>query len=705
MKLEDLEAKLGISSDLSDEERLALVKDLQANLPSLKNNLVKLETQTQANLVKQAIKKIQENLENRFNELSGFIENKASKVVNGKDGLQGPKGEQGNRGLDGAPGIQGPKGDQGKDGQDGEQGVGVADARVDFDGSLIITLTDGTEINAGEVLPLDTTEKLKVYFNNPAVSGSSLPDQAGNSGKYLTTDGTNASWGSISGSSGGTVTSVAVSGGTTGLTTSGGPVTSSGTITLAGTLAVANGGTGATTAGAALTALGAYAASNPSGYTSNTGTVTSVSGTGTVNGLSLSGTVTTTGNLTLGGTLDLSSPPAIGGTTAAAGTFTTLTATGQTSLGGAAGSESLRVAAGATNGSYSQVTGTASYVEFRTLGTNANNSMYLVSRGTGTINFYTNNSTSNEQFRVSPTTSAVNYVQVTGATTASKVVAISAQGSDTDVTLDVIPKGAGTVRTSGTGVRLVGATSGYVGLKGAAVAGSTTYTLPAADGTNGQVLATNGSATLSWATASGGGALAKQTDVFTTGTAATYTAPANTQWVKITVVGAGANGAGTTVSRATGGGAGGVAYKWFAMTAGQTLTYSVGAAGASGGASSVSSGTATITTITANGGGSATTTAYAAGYTLGPAGGTATGGDINIQGGSGGGSGGSSTTSATNTSGKGGDCPGWGIGGASVGNAIVVGNNGVGYGAGGSGGQGTSTAGNGTGGIIIFEAY
>jgi hypothetical protein len=40
---------------------------------------------------------------------------------------------------------------------------------------------------------------------------------------------------------------VAVSGGTTGLTTSGGPITSSGTITLAGTLAVANGGTGVTT--------------------------------------------------------------------------------------------------------------------------------------------------------------------------------------------------------------------------------------------------------------------------------------------------------------------------------------------------------------------------------------------------------------------------------------------------------------------------
>ena len=49
-----------------------------------------------------------------------------------------------------------------------------------------------------------------------------------------------------------------------------------------GTLPVANGGTGATTEGAALTSLGAYPASNPSGYTSNTGTVTSVTGTSPV---------------------------------------------------------------------------------------------------------------------------------------------------------------------------------------------------------------------------------------------------------------------------------------------------------------------------------------------------------------------------------------------------------------------------------------
>ena len=71
------------------------------------------------------------------------------------------------------------------------------------------------------------------------------------------------------------------------------------------TVAIANGGTGATSAAAALTNLGAYPSSNPNGYTSNTGTVTSVGGTGTVSGLTLTGTVTTSGNLTLGGNLTI----------------------------------------------------------------------------------------------------------------------------------------------------------------------------------------------------------------------------------------------------------------------------------------------------------------------------------------------------------------------------------------------------------------
>lgn len=69
------------------------------------------------------------------------------------------------------------------------------------------------------------------------------------------------------------------------------------------------------------------AAGVPSWATPTTGTVTSVGGTGTVSGITLSGTVTSSGNLTLGGALDLSSPPVIGGTTPAAITGTTVTAT------------------------------------------------------------------------------------------------------------------------------------------------------------------------------------------------------------------------------------------------------------------------------------------------------------------------------------------------------------------------------------------
>jgi hypothetical protein len=77
--------------------------------------------------------------------------------------------------------------------------------------------------------------------------GNILPSYSGNAGKVLAVNvgATDTEWIAAGGT--GTVTSVAVSGGTTGLTTSGGPITGAGTITLAGTLAVANGGTGVTT--------------------------------------------------------------------------------------------------------------------------------------------------------------------------------------------------------------------------------------------------------------------------------------------------------------------------------------------------------------------------------------------------------------------------------------------------------------------------
>ena len=69
----------------------------------------------------------------------------------------------------------------------------------------------------------------------------------------------------------------------------------------------------------------AYSDSNPSGFTTNTGTVTSVSGTGSYGGLSLSGTVTSSGSITLGGTPTGTWPISVSGNAATATSATSAT--------------------------------------------------------------------------------------------------------------------------------------------------------------------------------------------------------------------------------------------------------------------------------------------------------------------------------------------------------------------------------------------
>ena len=264
-------------------------------------------------------------------------------------------------------------------------------------GTMSTQSADAVTITGG------TANGLTIGASNPAAgifttlrfnSTLSANGSTGTAGQVLTSNGGSApTWQSVAGV--GTVTSVDGSGGTTGLTLTGGPITASGTLTLGGTLIVGNGGTGATTltgyvigngtsamtasatipttdlsgtisnaqlANSAITINGtstslggsisvgtvtsvtgtapvvssggatpaiSMAAANTTtdGYLTSTdwntfngkgsGTVTSVGGTGTVNGLTLTGTVTSSGNLTLGGTLSLVSPPPIGTTTPA----------------------------------------------------------------------------------------------------------------------------------------------------------------------------------------------------------------------------------------------------------------------------------------------------------------------------------------------------------------------------------------------------
>jgi hypothetical protein len=74
-------------------------------------------------------------------------------------------------------------------------------------------------------------------------------------------------------------------------------------------------------------------------------------------------------------------------------------------------------------------------------GSNANASMYVGAKGSGSVRFSTLSSSIVEQMRVAHTASAVNYIQATGAATGN-VPVISAQGSDTNINLTLQSKGA-----------------------------------------------------------------------------------------------------------------------------------------------------------------------------------------------------------------------------------------------------------------------
>jgi len=205
-------------------------------------------------------------LDQKLEELSSTVysvaKEKGEQGDKGEKGDKGDKGEQGVPGKDSKDGINGKDGKDGVDGKDGEDGLEapkIIDAEVALDDTLLLTLSDGTEIK---------TTKTIVGQRGLGGANGSKGDKgdagvgiaaAGTTGQVLTKVSSadyDTTWTTVSAGSG-TVTSVAATVPSV-LSITGSPITTSGTLAIgySGTaLPIANGGTGATTAAEAFSDL------------------------------------------------------------------------------------------------------------------------------------------------------------------------------------------------------------------------------------------------------------------------------------------------------------------------------------------------------------------------------------------------------------------------------------------------------------------
>jgi hypothetical protein len=214
MDVESL-AKQLILQGMSEEQQKAVLDSIRGTMAKSRE-LQKQKVGEQARLVIEALKKIESDIKSRYDEVGNKIESRVASIKDGKDGKDGTNGRDGRAGRDGSTGAMGPKGADGRngvDGQDGVDGVSVTDAHIDFDGSLIISLSSGRTINVGEVVAPDLAEKIKVITNGGGTSqgvldtlaslqtqiNNLIPSQTGNAGKYLTTNGTSTSWADVAG--------------------------------------------------------------------------------------------------------------------------------------------------------------------------------------------------------------------------------------------------------------------------------------------------------------------------------------------------------------------------------------------------------------------------------------------------------------------------------------------------------------------------
>ena len=214
MDVESL-AKQLILQNMTPEQQTAVLDSIKASVMQAKE-VQKQRVGENVQVVVQALKKLEADIKARYDETGKAIEKRVASIKDGQDGRNGTDGKAGKDGRPGRDGAAGPKGTDGingNDGRDGTDGVSVTDANIDFDGSLIITLSSGRTINVGEVVAPDLAEKIKVITNGGGTSqtvidtlaslqtqiDNLIPDQTGNAGKVLTTNGTDLSWASVAG--------------------------------------------------------------------------------------------------------------------------------------------------------------------------------------------------------------------------------------------------------------------------------------------------------------------------------------------------------------------------------------------------------------------------------------------------------------------------------------------------------------------------
>lgn len=136
--------------------------------------LQKKKVAENVHIVINALKKIEQNIRNKYDVVGSQLEKRILSIKDGRNGIDGRDGKDGKDGKNGKDGKPGKDGINGKDGVDGQDGVSVINANIDFDGSLVISLSNGREINVGEVMPLELAERIKVITNGGGTSQSVL---------------------------------------------------------------------------------------------------------------------------------------------------------------------------------------------------------------------------------------------------------------------------------------------------------------------------------------------------------------------------------------------------------------------------------------------------------------------------------------------------------------------------------------------------